>query len=297
MAIKTVGFVGVGRLGLPLASALLEAGFDVACTIRGKSAELVERGGMIPGDGTVQAVAEASDVVVSCLPTTAALHEFVDGPNGLLSAERVPSVIELSTLSISLKEQLRQRLLARESDMLDAPVSGTPAMVTARIAVIYASGDHSIHSRVEDVLRAMSPHYVWVGEFGTGLRMKLVAQYLGLAHVTATAEAMAYAKLSGLDLHQVTELVASSPGAVSGQFKIRAPLIAAGQFDGKLVTVAMTLKDIDEVLSYGAEIDAGMDMIKVAKKHFRRLEADGYIDSDPAKLFDALVADARATAG
>lgn len=296
MSIKTVGFIGVGRLGFPLASALLDAGFDVVCAARGRSAELAERGGRVLVDGTVRTVAEASDVVLSCLPSAASLHEILDGPTGLLAADHVPPLIELSTLPIALKTDARRRLQACGSDLLDAPVSGTPAMVAARIAVIYASGDRSLHDRAEEVFRAMSPHYVFVGEFGTGTRMKLVAQYLGLVHVTAAAEAMAYAKLSGLCLDQVTELISASPGAVSGQFKIRAPLMAAGQFDGRLVTVDMTLKDIREILAYAREIDASVDLIEVAEAHFRRLEAEGHGQADPARLFEMLVSHAQAGA-
>jgi putative dehydrogenase len=296
MSIETVGIVGVGRLGLPLASALLDAGYDVVCTARGRSAELIDRGGSVPGEGTVRAVAETSDVVLSCLPSPASLRETLHGRDGLLAAEPVPPVIELSTLPVALKTEARELLLAHGSDLLDAPVSGTPAMVVARIAVIYASGDRSLHDRFEEVIRAMSPHYVFVGEFGTGTKMKLVAQFLGLIHVTAAAEAMAYAQLAGLDLHQVTELISASPGAASGQFKIRAPLMAAQQFEGKLVTVGMTLKDIDEILSYGKEIAAPVDLIEIAQGHFSRLKAAGYADADPAKLFDSLVTHAKAVA-
>jgi 3-hydroxyisobutyrate dehydrogenase-like beta-hydroxyacid dehydrogenase len=239
-------------------------------------------------------VAEASDVVVTCLPSAASLYDILDGHQGILAADRVPPLIELSTLPVELKTLARRQLLSRGSDLLDAPVSGTPAMVAARIAVIYASGDRSLHDRVEAVFRAMSPNYAFVGEFGTGTKMKLVAQYLALIHVTAAAEAMAYAKLAGLDLDQVTDLITASPGAVSGQFQIRAPLMAAGQFDGELATVEMTLKDIGEVLSYGREISAPVDLITVAEKHFRELEAEGHGQADPAKLFDALESHARA---
>ncbi|MFI9536933.1 NAD(P)-dependent oxidoreductase [Nocardia fusca] len=293
MSIQTVGFVGVGRLGLPLASALLDAGFNVLCTARGRSAELVERGGVVPGDGSVRAVADESDLVLSCLPSAAALRETIEGSAGLLAAEHVPPLVELSTLAVDLKSEIREKLVARGSDLLDAPVSGTPAMVAARIAVIYASGDPLLHDRAQAVIKAMSPHFVYVGEFGTGTKMKLIAQYLGLVHVTAAAEAMAYAELSGLNLQQVTELISASPGAVSGQFKIRAPLMAAGQYEGRLVTVDLVLKDIGEVLSYGTEVNAPVSLIKVAERHFRRLEVDGYGSADPAKLFDAFVSQAR----
>jgi len=291
MTKTTVGFVGVGRLGLPMACALVGAGFEVVCTSRGRAAELVAHGGTVAGDGTPRAVAEASDVVVSCLPTVASLEQITLGPDGMLAAERVPPLIEASTFAVPDKARIREKFVARGSELFDAPVSGTPAMVKAKIAVMYGSGDQSVHDRFIDVCRAISPGYTYVGEFGTGTRMKLVAQFLAMVHVTATAEAMAYAKRAGLDLSQVAEVISASPGAMSGQFKVRAPMIADGRFEGRMVTVALSMKDLEEIISYGEELGAELDLIRIVREHFRKLMADGHGEADPAKMFDALAGD------
>jgi 3-hydroxyisobutyrate dehydrogenase-like beta-hydroxyacid dehydrogenase len=285
----TVGFIGVGRLGFPLACALLDGGFEVVCTKRGRAEELAARGASIPGDGSPRAVAEAADVVVTCLRTFAELEEVAGGAHGVLAAASVPSLIELSTIAPADKQRIRDGFVARGADMLDAPVSGTPAMVDAKLAVAFASGERHEYERLAEVLQGMTPNVTYVGEFGTGTKMKLVAQFLGMVHVTATAEAMAYAKLAGLDLAQVAELISGSPGAMSGQFKIRAPLIAAGQFEGKLVTVGMAYKDIEEVISYGTGLGAPLALIRVAEDYYRELAAAGHTQADPAKLFEALI--------
>jgi 3-hydroxyisobutyrate dehydrogenase-like beta-hydroxyacid dehydrogenase len=285
----TVGFIGVGRLGFPLACALLDGGFEVVCTQRGRAEELAARGASIPGDGSPRAVAEAADVVVTCLRTFAELEEVAGGAHGVLAAASVPSLIELSTIAPADKQRIRDGFVARGADMLDAPVSGTPAMVDAKLAVAFASGERHEYERLAEVLQGMTPNVTYVGEFGTGTKMKLVAQFLGMVHVTATAEAMAYAKLAGLDLAQVAELISGSPGAMSGQFKIRAPLIAAGQFEGKLVTVGMAYKDIEEVISYGTGLGAPLALIRVAEDYYRELAAAGHTQADPAKLFESLI--------
>lgn len=280
-----VGFVGVGRLGLPLASALIDAGYPVRVTTRGRADEIVARGAQISGDGSVRAVAEASDVVITCLPSVESFNEVFDGEGGLLHADRVPPVIEMSTLPLDVIEQARVRLAERGAGALDAPVSGTPLMVEAKIATIYASGEQEEYERWESLLAAMAPTRSFVGEFGTGTKMKFVAQFLATINVTAAVQAMAYAQRAGLDLHQVVETISASPGAVSGQFKIRAPLIAAGQFDGRLVTVDMTLKDVDEVLAYGREIGAPDDLLGVVRTHYGALADGGEGGAEPAKLF------------
>jgi putative dehydrogenase len=291
MSGTTVGFIGVGRLGFPLACALLDAGFTVVCTGRGRAAELTARGAVVAGDGSARAVAEAADVIVTCLPSAGSLEEVTTGADGVLAAENVPPLVEASTLAITDKARVREHFVARGAELFDAPVSGTPAMVEAKIAVIFASGDQDQYERFADVFRAMSPNGRYVGEFGTGTKIKLVAQYLALVHVTAAVEAMAYAQSAGLDLAQVAEVISASPGAASGQFTIRAPLMAARKFDGRLTTVAMALKDLEEVISYGDELGASLELIRAADRHYRRAEAEGHADADPAKLFDVLVAD------
>lgn len=289
MTALTVGFIGVGRLGLPLAQGLLAGGFSVVTTKRGRSDELVAAGGSIAGDGTPRDVAEAADVIVTCMPSAAAFEDVLDSADGILAASTTPPVIESSTLPLEVKRGARNKLLDRDSLLIDAPVSGTPPMVQKKIAMIYASGDRDAYLKYEEVLQAMCPKVTYVGTEFNGSKIKFVAQFLATIHVTAAVEAMVYAARAGLELDHVAELISASPGATSGQFQIRAPMIVAGNFEAKLVTVDMTLKDVDEVISYAREIGAPTDLSSIVADHFHRLSDAGHGNAEPAALFRALL--------
>lgn len=285
---RTVGIVGLGRLGLVIADRLLKAGHPVVCCARGRSAELIERGGRIAGDGTPRAVAEACDVLLTCLPSAAIGAAFA-GPDGVLGAAgRPPVVAELSTAPIELKRRLREQLAERGSDLLDCPVSGTPAMVESGLGVIYASGDAAAYSDAAHVLAVVSPGLAYLGELGTGSKMKYVANLLVLVHVTAAAEAMALARALDLDLSRVTELISASPAAVSGQFKVRAPMIADGRFDGAMVTVRDAREVLGHVAATARAAGVRVPLASVAKDLLDEFGDAGEDDSDPGKLIQFL---------
>lgn len=293
MTDSKIGFIGVGRLGFPLASSLVDAGYPVICTSRGHSEALVAKGATVPGDGTARAVAEAADVVFTCMPSVAALDQAMTGEDGVLATTGgAPVVFEMSTLPLQAKRPIRDRLVARGGELMDAPVSGTPPMAAAKIAVIYSSGDRAIYDRYEHLVKAMSPANVYVGEFGAGTKMKYVAQFLATIHVTAAVEAMAFAELAGLDLAEVAKVISSSPGAVSGQFQIRAPMIVERRFEGQLVTVEATLKDVAQVMQYSAEIGGPIDLLTVVSERFNKLAAADELQAEPAKLFVSIMDEA-----
>jgi 3-hydroxyisobutyrate dehydrogenase-like beta-hydroxyacid dehydrogenase len=279
---STVGFIGLGRLGSPFAAHLVAAGYDVAGCKRGRSDELVGAGGRIAGDGSARAVAEAADVVFTCLPNDAALEEVVDG---LLSADGdAPTVVELSTVSIALMERLRARLAERGGGLLDCPVSGTPAMAQGKQAVIFASGDRAAFERVAEPIKAIAPANVFVGALGAGTNFKYVANLLAFVHVTAAAEAMAFAAAAGLDLKLVANVISQSPGATSGQFNIRAPLMAEGRFESTLVTVDQMREVCAQICARADEVGAATPLVSVVRDLYDEFAAQGEADSDPGKL-------------
>jgi 3-hydroxyisobutyrate dehydrogenase-like beta-hydroxyacid dehydrogenase len=288
----TIGFIGLGRLGLPFATNLATAGYRVVSTSRGRSQELTEVGGTVAGDGSPRAVAETADVVFTCLPDDAALEAVVDG---LLEAEGdAPTVIELSTVSIDLMERLAVRLQERGGELLDCPVSGTPAMATEKQAVIFASGDRPTFEQIEELIAAIAPIHVYVGALGAGTNFKYVANLLAFIHVTAAAEAMAFAQAAGLDLNMVAGVISKSAGATSGQFNIRAPLMAAQNFESKLVTVDTMREVCAQVIAHGEQIGAATPLLSVVRDQYEEFAAQGEGQSDPGKLMLHLQEQARA---
>lgn len=284
MSGQTIGFVGLGRLGSAFANVLLEEGYAVACCRRGRSEELVEKGAEIPGDGSPRAVAEAAEVVMTCLPGEEALEQVVTGDDGFFAGDRAPVVVELSTAPIAQLERLREGLAERGGDLLDSPVSGTPPMAAAKQAVIYSSGDRDAYDRVADVVSAISPNGAFVGELGAGTKLKYVANLLAFVHVTAASEAMALAGTAGLDLEMVAKVVSESPGAMSGQFKIRAPLMAQRKFDSSMVTVDMQREVFRQIEAFAGEMGASTPLLSASKELYDDLASQGEGQEDPAKL-------------
>lgn len=294
---QAIGFIGLGRLGLPFAANLAEAGYQVVACARGRSDELTARGGVVAPGGSPRDVAEAADVVFTCLPNDEALESVVSGPDGLLAGGRdAPTVIELSTVSIPCKARARDALREAGGDLLDCPVSGTPQMAEAKAAVIFASGDRAAYERVTEYISAIAPKNVYVGDLGAGTNFKYVANLLVFVHVTAAAEAMAFAAAAGLDLNMVAAVIAKSEGATSGQFNIRAPMIAEGNFESKLVTVDMMREVCDQIVAHADEVGASTPLVRVVRDLYEEFAAQGEGGSDPGKLAVYLQERARAEA-
>jgi 3-hydroxyisobutyrate dehydrogenase len=290
---QTVGFIGLGRLGLPFAVNLVASGYDVAGCRRGRSEELVAAGGRVAGDGTSRAVAQEADVVFTCLPDDAALGAVVEGEDGLLAAERAPTVVELSTVSIEQLGRLRDALVARGGELLDCPVSGTPPMAAQRAAVIFASGERPAFERVAEIVKAIAPANVFVGPLGAGTNFKYVANLLAFVHVTVAAEAMAFAAAAGLNLGLVAGVIAQSAGATSGQFNIRAPLMAEGRFENPMVTVDQMREVCEQIEARARDVGASTPLLAVVRDLYTEFAARGEGDSDPGKLVQYLGERAR----
>jgi putative dehydrogenase len=282
----TIGFIGLGRLGLPFARNLAEAGYDVAGCRRGRSDELIAAGGRVAGDGTDRAVAAEAKVVFTCVQDEDALKAVIEGPDGILAADgELPTVIEMSTVSITTMQHLREALVARGGELLDCPVSGTPDMAAAKQAVVFASGSRAAFDAVAEIIKAIAPANVFVGELGAGTHFKYVANLLAFVNVTAAIEAMSFASAAGLDLGLVASVISQSPGATSGQFNIRAPMIAEGKFDSRLVTVDQMREVCEQICHHAEEIGASTPLIGVVRDLYDEFAARGENDSDPAKLF------------
>src|SRR5580692_7593447 len=192
---ETIGIIGLGRMGIPFATSLLQAGYDVVGPKRGRSDELVEIGGRIAGDGSLKAVAEASRTLITCVQDDNHLEAVFEGIR--LADGDLPTVIEMSTVSIPVMESLQSNLRTRGGELLDCPVSGTPDMAAAKQAVVFASGEKAAYDAGKPVIDAVAPKNVFVGGIGAGTNFKYVANLLAFVNVTAAIEAMAFASAAG----------------------------------------------------------------------------------------------------
>jgi 3-hydroxyisobutyrate dehydrogenase len=225
---QTVGFVGVGKIGLPISENLIKSGHKVLGYRRGSLAEFEKIGGVAAKSPAE--IGAQCDVVLSCLPSAEALDEVVAGPNGLIhSARKDQIIVELGTHAVPDKEKHVAPLKQKGAAFLDGEVSGTPGMVSARKAVIYLGGDADAAKRVEPVVKGFADMCLYFGPFGAASKVKLVNNLLVAINIAATAEAMALGLKAGVDVDLMIKAVASGSGG-STQFGIRAPWMAQRKF-------------------------------------------------------------------
>jgi 3-hydroxyisobutyrate dehydrogenase len=288
-SIHRVGMIGLGKMGLPIARNLIERGFEVTGYCRHGSPELVAAGGIAatsPAD-----VAKSADVLVSILPDAAAVEEVVCGERGTLRTARSGSVhIEMSTVDVAAKSRIRDAVQKRGGDLLDCPMSGSPGMVAPRLATTFVSGDLASVEVVRPVLDAISGPWVYTGVFGTGARMKYVANLLIAVHTVAAAEAIVLARRSGLDLELVQQTLDTSI-ASSAIWKQRGPLMRQRAWlpaPGPIATLHAILLQIEE---FATSTGVSTPVFSSAKAVFDKALADGRGELDIASVHDLISGD------
>jgi len=225
---QTIGFIGVGKIGLPICELLIKGGYRVLGYRRSSLADFEKLGGT-PAKSPADIGAEA-DVVFCCLPSDEALSEVVLGPKGLVHTARPGQIIvEFGSHAIPFKQSFVAPLAEKGAAFLDGEVSGTPGMVAQRKGVIFLGGDQAASNAIEPIISAFADLCVYFGQFGTATTVKLVNNLLVGLHIAGTAQAMAIGLRTGVDVDLMIKAIASGSGG-SNQFAIRAPWMAARKF-------------------------------------------------------------------
>ena len=233
-------------------------------------------------------VAENSDIVITCLPTNQSLVQAVSGPQGLTTgAHEGLDVIELSTIPLQVKLAQKTSLETVGATMLDCPISGVPAMAEARTAVLFISGETDVVERCKPVFEAFAPKNFYLGEFGRGLKMKLVANFLVAVHNMAAAEAMVLGTRSGFDPHLMAQVIKAS-AATSKQFDIRAPLMAKRAFTEPTAPTTLLWDSIEIISTHAADLGLSAPLLTAAKQYYRKMLDLGRGSQDIAAMFEVL---------
>jgi 3-hydroxyisobutyrate dehydrogenase len=279
-----VGVIGLGKMGLPIALNLMVRGFHVTGYRRSGSPELVKSGGDVAASAAE--VAAGADVLLSIVPTAEDVEEIIEGPAGTLTALKQGTIhIEMSTIDVDRKARLRDKVRAKGGDLLDCPISGSPGMVAPRLATTFASGDQASVKTVSAVLDAISGPWIYTGAFGTGARMKYVANLLLAVHTVAAAEAMALARRSGLDLELVQKTLDNSI-ASSAIWKQRGPLMAERTWSPAPGPVRTLHPILEQIEDHAAKTGLPTSVFAAAKEVFDKALADGWGDLDIACVHD-----------
>jgi putative dehydrogenase len=283
--VQNIGIIGLGKMGMPIARNLLAKGFGVIGFRRTPSDELDAAGGKraeSPAD-----VAAQADVLLSILPDAAAVEDVVCGPYGTLRALRPGTVhIEMSTVDVVRKGKVRDAVRAAGGDLLDAPISGSPPMVVPRLATTFATGVEESVEKVRPVLDAISGPWIYAGGFGAGASLKYVSSMLMAVHTVAAAEALAFARRSGLDLELVQRTLDNSIAA-SALLKQRGPMMRERRYSPAPGPIETLEQILDQVCDLVGEREAPVFL--AAKTVFDREMAAGRGGLDISAVHDAFI--------
>jgi 3-hydroxyisobutyrate dehydrogenase len=225
---QKIGFVGIGKIGLPICEHLIKAGHTVVGYRRSSLADFEKLGGVVAKSAAD--VGAQADIVFTCLPNDAALEEVVRGPAGLLKSARPGQiVVEFGSHPVPIKQQYVAPFADKGATFLDGEVSGTPGMVVQRKGVIYLAGPADAVKKVEPVVAAFAELCLHLGDFGAATKVKLVNNFLVALHIAGTAQAMALGLKTGVDKDLLVKAIAPGSGG-STQFGIRAPWMAERRF-------------------------------------------------------------------
>ncbi len=256
-----VGLVGLGNMGGAIARRLLQNGVTLHVSdIEPAILNAVEALGAVVHT-TPKDVADAVEVVFTCLPTVEASGQVLTGEGGISSGGRVRSVVELSTVGATHLSEQAEILKARGIDTLDAPVSGGAGAAEAGTLTIMVGGPDEVLTRLRPTLLQISQSITHIGPtVGDGQTMKLVNNLLAAANMATSFEALAIGVKLGLSPEVMVDVINRSSGANTGFTARRIAAISSRKFDYG-AKVGLLEKDID--LAFKAAEQAGIPMGKM----------------------------------
>jgi 3-hydroxyisobutyrate dehydrogenase-like beta-hydroxyacid dehydrogenase len=284
---NTIGFIGLGTMGAPMALKLLQRGHSLTVWARRREAMVPLTAAGAVACGSAADVAAACDIIVTMVTDTQAVEDVVLGEGGIARRARPGSLlIDHSTIAPEGARRIAGELQALGVEMLDAPVSGGSAAAEAGTLAIMAGGSTAAFERASPVLSCYGKNIVHIGPSGAGQVAKACNQICTIVNQLGAAEALLLAERAGVDPRAVKEALMGGFGA-SRMLDMQAPKMIARDFAGK-VESRLHHKDIHIVLdlarSFGIELPASAAAANVLD----RLQQRGGGRQDSAAVFSVL---------
>ncbi len=281
----SLGFAGIGLMGLPMCRRLLAAGYPLTVWNRNpaKCAALVEAGARQVASPAE--LCEHADIVMLCLADTAVVREVVFGAGGI--AERAKSeqlLVDFSSLEPTATREMAAQLAQRAGmGWLDAPVSGGVVGAEAGSLAIMVGGAAADLERVRPVLLSLGQRVTHMGGVGAGQVTKACNQMIVACNALVIAEVVALAEQAGVDASLLAEALAGG-FADSKPLQILAPQMAESRFEPIKWHVRTLLKDLDTAVKFSREQGSATPLSGLAAQLMRLHGAQGYLAQDPATL-------------
>lgn len=287
-AAPRVGFIGLGKMGRPMACNLVAAGFATTVYNRGKKAaeELGREGARVVG--SPREVAENADVLITMVADEAAVESVFEGVDGALAAARPGQVfVEMSTIGPVAARSFGESVATAGARMIDCPVSGSvPAATDGTLLALIGGDDESVESAtpVLDVLCRARMH---LGPLGSGAAMKVIVNALIGVTNLAVSEGLVLAECLGIERETAYEVLASS--AISSPFvQYKREAFLDPDSADVFFSVELMQRDLDLALSLGREMKTPLFAGAVASESLSMASAAGFAKGDVNRVADVL---------
>jgi 3-hydroxyisobutyrate dehydrogenase len=283
----SIGFIGLGNMGLGMARNILKAGFPlIGYDVREEPLREIEglAGQVAKHPREVSERARITFLVVLNYPQ---IEQVVMGEHGLQEGVKPGDVIVLmSTISPVQVKALAQKLENRGVRILDAPISGGKEGAAAGTLSIMVGGEKAAFERCLPIFQTMGKNICHLGALGNGMSMKLVNNLLVAVNGLAVAEAMVMGKKAGLDPQAILEIIPKSAGD-SWMFRNRAPQMVNRDFScrGEL---DILVKDLGYVLEMGQSLKTPLFLSAVAREVFQVASRMGWGKEDDSAVVKAV---------
>ena len=294
---KRLGFIGLGNLGVHLASSLVRAGFSLTVHDLNKAAatELLAAGAIWAD--SPQALAEQCDSVFTCLPSSKAVSMVVSGEKGILAGLKPGGTwIDMSTNERNETVRLAALVTAKGCNALESPVTGGVHKAAAGDITVLVGGDEAVYQAHLPALQAMGNPVLYMGPLGSAAVIKVITNMLAFIHLVAAGEALMLAKRGGLDLAQAFEAIKASSGN-SFVHETESQVILNGSYNINF-TMDLACKDLGFAMQLGRDFGVPLDLAGLTEQNFIRARSQyggSAWSSQVVKLLeDALGTDLRA---
>jgi len=287
-----IGFVGLGIMGAPMALNLMKAGYKLKVynrSDRPRVQEVVDAGADRVDTPALAAV--GSDVIITIVTDTPDVENVILGEDGVIhSAASGSTVIDMSTISPRVTQQIAEQLSEKGIRMLDAPVSGGDVGAVNGTLSIMVGGKQEAFDHCLSVFEAMGKNVNLIGDHGAGQTTKACNQIAVAGANLAMAEALMLAAASNLDVQKVLDAI-SGGAAGSWQMSNLGPRIVKGDFAPGFM-VRLQQKDLKLVLQAANDVKLAVPAVSLAHQYFNIVERMGLEDEGTQALIKAYEAQA-----
>ena len=240
---KRLGFVGLGRMGGPIAGRLIDAGYElIICDANQDALTPLLNKGAVRADSP-KAVADQASIVLISLPTPDVVALVGLGENGLVQGAAVRTVIDLSTTGPGVAKKLAQGLADRSISTIDSPVSGGVAGATKGTLALMVAGDKDRVQEVTPILNHLGKQIYVGAEPGMAQTLKVINNLVSVTALVVTSEALVMGTKAGLDADIMTQVINAGSGR-SNASEVKIPnFVLSRSFDFGF-SVGLSAKDV-----------------------------------------------------